>query len=110
MAYRLLREFRQASTRLDTPPRSIRHHPDSAIALLREMISFAAERLMALESDALCGAGHGERSEGRTNQRNGYRDRDWHTRAGTVELRIPKLRKGSYFPASSSPAAWPKKR
>jgi putative transposase len=67
------------------------------------MISFAAERLMALESDALCGAGHGERSEGRTNQRNGYRDRDWHTRAGTVELRIPKLRKGSYFPGFLEP-------
>ena len=67
------------------------------------MISFAAERLMARESDALCGAGHGERSEGRTNQRNGYRDRDWHTRAGTVELRIPKLRKGSYFPGFLEP-------
>jgi putative transposase len=67
------------------------------------MISFAAERLMALESDALCGAGQGERSEGRTNQRNGYRDRDWYTRAGTVELRIPKLRRGSYFPGFLEP-------
>ena len=75
----------------------------SDTSFLREMISFAAERLMALESDALCGAGHGERSEGRTNQRNGYRDRDWHTRAGTVELRIPKLRKGSYFPGFLEP-------
>jgi transposase-like protein len=75
----------------------------SDASFLREMISFAAERLMALESDALCGAGHGERSEGRTNQRNGYRDRDWHTRAGTVELRIPKLRKGSYFPGFLEP-------
>jgi putative transposase len=75
----------------------------SDASFLREMISFAAERLMALESDALCGAGHGERSESRTNQRNGYRDRDWHTRAGTVELRIPKLRKGSYFPGFLEP-------
>jgi putative transposase len=75
----------------------------SDASFLREMISFAAERLMALESDALCGAGHGERSEGRINQRNGYRDRDWHTRAGTVELRIPKLRKGSYFPGFLEP-------
>src|SRR5947209_18350079 len=75
----------------------------SDASFLRDMISFAAERLMALESDALCGAGHGERSEGRTNQRNGYRDRDWHTRAGTVELRIPKLRKGSYFPGFLEP-------
>jgi putative transposase len=75
----------------------------SDASFLREMISFAAERLMALESDALCGAEHGERTEGRTNQRNGYRDRDWHTRAGTVELRIPKLRRGSYFPGFLEP-------
>ena len=46
---------------------------------------------------------HGERSEGRTNLRNGYRDRDWHTRVDTVELRIPKLRKGSYFPGFLEP-------
>ena len=53
---------------------------------LREMIGFAADRLMALEVDALCGAGHGERSTDRSNQRNGYRDRIWQTRAGAVEL------------------------
>src|SRR5271168_301545 len=70
---------------------------------LREMIGFAAQRLMELESESLCGAGHGERSAERRNQRNGYRDRDWETRAGTVELRIPKLRKGSYFPAFLEP-------
>ena len=75
----------------------------SDASFLREMISFAAERLMALESNALCGAGHGERSADRINQRNGYRDRDWQTRAGTVELRIPKLRKGSYFPGFLEP-------
>ncbi len=50
-----------------------------------------------------CGTGHGERSDGRVNQRNGYRDRDWHTRAGSVELRIPQLRKGSYFPSFLEP-------
>jgi transposase-like protein len=81
----------------------------SDTTFLREMIGFAAERLMALEIDGLCGAAPGERSAERTNQRNGYRDRDWQTRAGTVELRIPKLRRGSYFPVSSNPAAWPKR-
>lgn len=70
---------------------------------LREMIGFAAERLMALETDGLCGAAAGERSPERRNQRNGYRDRDWQTRAGTVELRIPKLRHGSYFPGFLEP-------
>jgi transposase-like protein len=71
--------------------------------LLREMIGFAAQRLMELEVGGLTGAAHGEKSTERLVQRNGYRDRDWQTRAGTVELRIPKLRKGSYFPAFLEP-------
>jgi transposase-like protein len=71
--------------------------------LLREMIGFAAERLMALEVGALTGAAYGEKSPERLAQRNGYRERDWHTRAGTVELRIPKLRTGSYFPGFLEP-------
>src|SRR6202008_2241782 len=75
----------------------------SDATFLREMIGFAAQRLMELETEMLCGAGHGERSDSRTNQRNGYRDRDWQTRAGTVELRIPKLRHGSYFPGFLEP-------
>jgi transposase-like protein len=71
--------------------------------LLRDMIGFAAERLMELEVGGLTGAGWGEKSPERLVQRNGYRDRVWETRAGTVELRIPKLRKGSYFPGFLEP-------
>ena len=71
--------------------------------LLREMIGFAAERLMELEVGAVTGAAYGEKDPARRAQRNGYRDRDWETRAGTVELRIPKLRKGSYFPGFLEP-------
>jgi putative transposase len=71
--------------------------------LLREMIGFAAERLMEMEVGGLTGAAYGEKSTERLAQRNGYRERAWETRAGTVELRIPKLRKGSYFPGFLEP-------
>ena len=71
--------------------------------LLREMVGFAAQRLMELEVEGLTGAAHGERSPDRINYRNGYRERDWETRAGTVELRIPKLRRSSYFPGFLEP-------
>ncbi len=71
--------------------------------LLREMIGFAAQRLMELEVGELTGAAYGEKSAERLAQRNGYRERSWETRAGTVELRIPKLRKGSYFPGFLEP-------
>jgi putative transposase len=75
----------------------------SDATFLREMIGFAAQRLMELEVGELTGAAAGERSPERLVQRNGHRDRDWQTRVGTVELRIPKLRKGSYFPAFLEP-------
>jgi putative transposase len=71
--------------------------------LFREMIGFAAERLMELEVQGRTGAGYGEHSPDRLVQRNGCRDRVWETRAGTVELRVPKLRKGSYFPGFLEP-------
>ena len=71
--------------------------------LLREMIGYVVQRLMDLEVDGLCGAGHGERTPERVNQRNGYRERAWDTHAGTVALQIPKLRKGSYFPGFLEP-------
>ena len=67
--------------------------------LLREMIREFAEQLMHAEVGAICGAGYGERSDERLNSRNGYRMRTWDTRAGSIELAIPKLRQGSYFPS-----------
>jgi transposase-like protein len=68
--------------------------PDPLRVLLTEMVT----RLMGAEVDAVCGASFGERHPERANQRNGYRSRDWDTRVGTIELQIPKLRHGSYFP------------
>jgi hypothetical protein len=71
--------------------------------LLREMVGYVAQRLMELDVEGLCGAAHSERSGERENWRNGYRDRGWETRVGTIALRIPKLRRGSYFPAFLEP-------
>ena len=71
--------------------------------IVREMIGFVAQRLMELDVDNRCGAGHGERTDARTNSRNGFRDRQWDTRAGSVALRVPKLRAGSYFPPFLEP-------
>ncbi len=65
---------------------------------LWEMVRVMAELFMGAEVDGLCGAGHGERSPDRTNHRNGYRTRQWDTRVGSIDLRIPKLRQGTYFP------------
>jgi putative transposase len=66
--------------------------------LLRAMVKSFAEALMGAEADAICGAPYGQPSEDRVNYRNGYRDRRWDTRAGTIDLAIPRLRQGSYFP------------
>jgi putative transposase len=66
--------------------------------LVRDMLGAFIERLMGAEADAICGAGYGERSPDRVNSRNGYRHRDFDTRAGTLDLAVPKLREGSYFP------------
>jgi transposase-like protein len=62
------------------------------------MVAAFAQQLMGAEADAICGAGYGEVSAERVNSRNGYRDRRWDTRAGTIDLKVPKLRSGSYFP------------
>ncbi len=70
---------------------------------LREMIQFVAQRLMEMDVESLCAAAWGQRSPERANSRNGYRERVWETRGGTVELQIPKLRKGSYFPGFLEP-------
>jgi putative transposase len=71
--------------------------------ILREMIGYASQRLMEMEVGARTGADYGHKDPDRLVQRNGYRARDWDTRAGTVELQIPKLRKGSYFPGFLEP-------
>jgi len=79
---------------LDWTEQIERAEPD----LLRSLLKTFIDAIMSAEADALCGAGYRERSEERTNSRNGYRTRDWDTRAGTIEVAIPRLRQGSYFP------------
>src|ERR1700679_1507130 len=76
---------------------------DADTDLVREMLSFAAKRLMEAEVEARTGAGHGLRDPARQVQRNGYRGRAWDTRAGRIDLEIPRLRKGSYFPSFLEP-------
>jgi putative transposase len=71
--------------------------------VLRKMVQFLAQRLMELDVEGRCGAGYGERDVDRENSRNGYRDRRWETRVGTIDLKIPKLRQGSYFPGFLEP-------
>ena len=73
------------------------------VDFVREMLQYAAQRLMEIDVGELCGLPYGERGPGRQNARNGFRDRLWETRSGAIDLRIPKLRKGSYFPAFLEP-------
>ena len=79
--------------------------------LLREMVKTFAEALMSAEADAVCGAPYGARDEGRVNRRNGYRSREWDTRAGTIDLAIPKLRSARTSRSGcSSGAGGPRRR
>lgn len=71
--------------------------------LLKQMIQYVAQRMMEMDAESLCAAAYGERSSERLNSRNGYRERLWETRAGSVDLKIPKLRKGSHFPGFLEP-------
>jgi putative transposase len=71
--------------------------------LVKQMIQYVAQRMMEMDAESLCAAAYGERSPERLNSRNGYRERLWETRAGSVDLKIPKLRKGSYFPGFLEP-------
>jgi len=70
---------------------------------IRQTLQHALQRLMEMDVEALCQAAYGERSDERINSRNGYRDRGYETRAGKVDLKIPKLRTGSYFPGFLEP-------
>ena len=72
--------------------------PDGDAGLLAAMLKAFAETLMSAEASGRCGAEYGERTDERVNSRNGYRERRWDTRAGTIELAVPKLRQGTYFP------------
>jgi putative transposase len=73
------------------------------VDFVREMLQLAAQRLMEIDVEALCGAPYGDRTTPRQNARNGYRERLWETRSGAIDLRIPKTRKGSYFPEFLEP-------
>jgi putative transposase len=83
---------------MDVPEVVRKHLVEASPDVLRELVKVFAEALMGSDADAVCNAAYGERSPDRTNHRNGYRERTWDTRAGTIALRIPKLREDSYFP------------
>jgi len=87
-----------ASPSIDLSGWMTEHLEQASPDLLRSMLGSFVEALMGADADAICNAGYGVRSDDRTNTRNGYRHRDWDTRAGTIDVAIPKLRSGSYFP------------
>jgi transposase-like protein len=76
---------------------------EEGVDVLRESLRWVVQQLMEAEVSELIGAGHGERSPERLTHRNGYRSRSWQTRAGEIELAIPKIRRGSYFPSFLEP-------
>jgi putative transposase len=81
------------------PVRMLEEHLSQASPdLLRELLGSFINTLLSAEADAVCGAEYGVTSPERTNRRNGYRHRDFDTRAGTIDVAIPKLREGTYFP------------
>ena len=81
------------------PARFLHEHLQQASPdLLREMLTTFVNTLLSADADAVCGADYGVRSPDRVNSRNGYRHRDFDTRAGTIDVAVPKLREGSYFP------------
>ena len=74
------------------------HLSQASPDLLRELMQSSVNTLLSADADSVCGAAYGARAPERTNQRNGYRHRDLDTRIGTLDVAIPKLREGSYFP------------
>ena len=87
-----------ATPSIDLPSWMAEQLSQASPDLLRNMIQTFAEALMSADADAVCGAGYGQRSPDRRNTRNGYRWRGWDTRAGSIELAVPKLRRAATFP------------
>ena len=87
-----------ATPSIDLPSWMTEQLSQASPDLLRQMVQAFAEALMSADADAVCGAGYGKRHPDRNNTRNGYRHRGWDTRAGSIDLAVPKLREGSYFP------------
>jgi hypothetical protein len=94
-----------ANTSIDPAEFSHEHLTQASPDLLRELMQGFINTLLSADADSVCGAAYGARDAGRTNRRNGYRHRDLHTRIGTLDVAVPKLREGSYFPSGCSSGA-----